>query len=63
METLTEDDLDWLTRVENRLIAMRKREAAHRNTIVREITDTIDEVHDLRRWLSARFQKTFDESV
>jgi hypothetical protein len=63
METLTEDDLDWLTRVENRLITMRKRETAHRNLLVRDITDTIKEMHGLREMLSARFGKTFSESV
>lgn len=32
METLTEQDLDWLTKAEARLIRMRKREAANTNS-------------------------------
>ena len=33
METLTEDDLDWLTTAENKMIRMRKREAQNANRL------------------------------
>lgn len=70
LEVLTEDDLDWLTRVENRLMTMRKREAAHRpksnsqtTSLVREISDAITPVHNLRVFLQIRFCKTQEELI
>jgi hypothetical protein len=65
MEVLNEDDLDWLTRVENRLITMRKRETEHHGNrgglVPNELTDAIKAVHNTRCWLQARFGKRRDE--
>ena len=65
METLNEDDLDWLTRVENRLLSMQKREAA--NTKSYWVTDTlkktIGETHQLRQALQSRFNKKVDADI
>jgi len=56
METLNQEDLDWLTRTENRLIRMRKREAANTNSpiMLADLTTAIQDVDDLRAWLAAR---------
>lgn len=41
METLNDSDLDWLTFVENKMIRMRKREAANTNRLCSDITEVI----------------------
>lgn len=58
METLNQDDLDWLTKTENRLIRMRKREAANTNsrTVIDDITSAIQEIDRVRGWLGARLE-------
>jgi hypothetical protein len=67
MEVLNEDDLDWLTRVENRLMTMRKREAAHRphsgpqRGLDAELHDSIKGIHNLRVFLQIRFGKNTEE--
>ncbi|MBN1253972.1 MAG: hypothetical protein JXA50_01695 [Deltaproteobacteria bacterium] len=65
METLNEQDLDWLTNTENRLIRMRKREAANTNSrlIIDSLTETIKEIHELRQWLQSRFGLEMDKSI
>jgi hypothetical protein len=55
METLTESDLEWLTAVENKLIRLRKREAANANRLCGDITDAIEKVDWLRVMLAGRF--------
>ena len=62
METLTEQDLDWLTAAENRLIRMRKREAANTNspTVIDDLSDTIERIHQVRQWLQGRFEQPVD---
>jgi len=56
METLNEDDLIWLTKVQNKLTRMRKREAANANwsTMIGDITETIQSVDNVRVWLGSR---------
>lgn len=64
LETLNEEDLDWLTRVENRLSTMRKRETEHRGArsiLVEDISYTIKRIRELRIMLQARFGKAQDE--
>lgn len=58
METLNEQDLDWLTKAQNRLIRMRKREAANTNSrlVMDELTETIDHIDMLRQWLQGRWE-------
>lgn len=55
METLTESDLEWLTAVENKLIRLRKREAANANRLCQDITDAIEKIDWLRVMLAGRF--------
>ena len=56
METLNEDDLTYLTKVENKLIRLRKRETANTNSLL--MNDSIDEaiaaIDDARKWLGSR---------
>lgn len=55
MQPLNDEDLDWLTAVENRLIRMRKREdATNDRRLSTDITDTIERVDWLRQMLGAR---------
>ena len=58
MEPLNEDDVEWLTKAANRLIRMRKREVANKNSplVVATIGDAIKEVVDAASWLDARFK-------
>lgn len=66
LETLTEEDLDWLTRTENRLARMRQRETQHRGPkamLTKDITDAIKRVRNLRIMLQARFGKTVDDYI
>ena len=65
METLHEQDLDLLTTMENRLITMRKREAANTNSmmLIENMTDTIKHIHKLRQSLQARFGMKVDEDI
>jgi hypothetical protein len=55
METLTEEDLEWLTKAENPLIRMRKREAENANRICP--ADAIKTIDWLRELLKGRFSK------
>lgn len=65
MEPITEDDLDWLTRVENRLSGLRKRETEHRGTslMCHDLTESIKAIHRLRQFMQARFGKTLDADL
>lgn len=63
METLTEDDLDRLTKTENQLIRLRKREAANTNSLVYDFGEAIEEVHKIRQRLQARFGKAIDNDL
>jgi hypothetical protein len=60
METLTDSDLDWLTTVENKLIRLRKREAANTSRLCGDITDAIEKVDWLRQMLAVRFNRKVD---
>lgn len=60
METLNDADLDWLTAVENRVIRLRKREAANAARLDPEIADVIAAVDRLRVMLAARFGRQVD---
>ena len=57
METLNDTDLDWLTAVENKLIRLRKREAANAARLDPEINDCIKIVDRLRVMLSGRLNR------
>jgi len=63
METLTEDDLDRLTKIENQLIRFRKREAANTNYLCYDFGEAIEKVHELRQRLQGRFGKDVDTDV
>jgi len=65
METLNEQDLDWLTRVENRLIRMRKREAINTNSayLIEYIGETIYKCHFTRQILQSRFGLREDKNL
>lgn len=63
METLTEDDLDRLTRIENQLIRLRKREAANTNSLVYDFGEAIEGVHKVRQMLQARFGLSVDNDL
>lgn len=63
LETLNEEDLDFLTRVENRLVRSRKREAANRDLLSKDLTDCIQRVHYVRQMLQTRFGKTVDDDL
>jgi len=56
METLNDQDLDWLTAAENRLMRLRKREAANTNnfSILHDLSDAIELVDRIRGYLGAR---------
>ncbi len=58
METLTEEDLDWLIKVESKLIRMRKREAANSNSwsVMESLSELIEKFENIRAWLKARFE-------
>lgn len=60
METLNDTDLDWLTAIENKLIRLRKREAANANRLCGDITETIERVDWLRQMLAGRFNRKVD---
>ena len=62
METLNDQDLDWLTNIENKLIRLRKREAANANRLCLEITDCIKCVDELRQFLAARLGRKVDSA-
>ena len=57
METLTEQDIDTLIKMQNKLIRMRKREAANTNSdiVIEQLTETINQVNELREWIEGRF--------
>ena len=57
METLTDSDLDWLTTVENKLIRLRKREAANANRLCEDITEVIEKIDWIRQMLAGRFNR------
>ena len=61
--TLTEDDLDWLTRVKTRMVRLRKREAAHTDLLAAEMMTVIVWIHAIRRGLQARFQHEIDSDL
>jgi hypothetical protein len=65
METLNEQDLEWLTKAENRLLRMRKREASNTNSklMIEDLTDLIEKCHTVRQWLQARFGQETDEDI
>jgi len=65
LEILNEQDLDWLTRVENRLIRMRKREAANTKSsfILNDLTELIEKCHTVRQWLQSRFDQEMDKDI
>lgn len=56
METLNEQDLEYLTKVENKLIRMRKREAANSKSMMmtQYLDESINSIDDLRGHLAAR---------
>lgn len=58
METLNEQDLEWLTKAEARLIRMRKREAANSNfwSVMEALSDMIEKCEEARSWLQDRFK-------
>lgn len=61
MESLNDEDIDWLTTVENRLIRMRKREDATNNRrLSTDITETIERVDWLRQMLAGRLNRKVD---
>lgn len=60
METLNDQDLDWLTAVENKLIRLRKREAANANRLCGDITETIERIDWLRQMLAGRLGRKAD---
>lgn len=63
METLTEQDLEWLTTIENKMIRLRKREAANKNSITGDIAEAIEKIHWCRQMLQARFGITADADL
>ncbi len=63
METLTEDDLDRLTKIENQLLRLRKREAANTNSLIYDFGEAIKEVHSIRQRLQARFGVDIDTDL
>jgi hypothetical protein len=62
MESLNDEDIEWLAKVANRLIRMRKREAANTNSplMIEALGDTIKEVVNARSWLGARLNRKLD---
>lgn len=62
MESLNDEDIEWLANVANRLIRMRKREAANTNSplMIEALGDTIKEVVNARSWLGARLNRKLD---
>ena len=56
METLNEDDLDYLTKTENKLMRMRKRESANTKSLLvdESLEEAIKAIDDARKWLSGR---------
>jgi hypothetical protein len=63
METLTEQDLEWLTTIEGRLLRLRKREAANKNTLTEDFTEAIEKIHFCRQMLQGRFGLPTDRSL
>ncbi|KKN01354.1 hypothetical protein LCGC14_1128510 [marine sediment metagenome] len=64
-ETLNEQDLDWLTIAENRMVRMRKRETANANSkiMIDDLTKLIEKTHTVRQWLQSRFEMVMDEDI
>ncbi len=58
METLNEQDLEWLEKAEKRLIRMRKREAANMNSrlMIEDLTEVIEKMESMRGWFKSRFE-------
>lgn len=54
METLNDQDLDWLISVQAKLIRLRKREAANAARLDSYIGDAIEQIDMLRSMLAAR---------
>ncbi len=63
METLTEQDLEWLTTIENKMIRLRKREAANKNSLTGDITEIIEKLHWCRQMLQGRFGLPTDRDL
>jgi len=65
VETLNDQDVDTLTKLENRLITMRKREAANANSrmMIEEFSEAIKKIHTIRQDLQARFRMTINEDI
>ncbi len=63
METLNEQDLDNLTKMQQRLMRMRKREAANTNRLCPDFTEAIQKIHWMRQMLQARMSLPVDESI
>jgi len=63
MELLTEQDLENLTAMEQRLMRMRKRETANNNSLTADFTEAIMKIHWIRQMLQARFGRTVDASI
>lgn len=65
METLTEQDLDWLTSTGNRLIRIRKRESINTNSryLIDQLTEAIEKVHHIRQTLQMRFGHDVNEDI
>lgn len=65
METLNEQDLDYLNNVENKLIRFRKREAANTNSrlMIDDLTELIEKCHQVRQWLQSRFELLIDKNL
>ncbi len=63
METLTEQDLEWLTAIENKMLRLRKRETANKNMLTDRFTTIIKEVHFCRQMLQFRFGLPADSDL
>ena len=65
MEPLSIEDINRLTRLENELIQLRKREAANINSpnVIDQLTEVIKECHELRQWLQSRFNLKMDPNL
>jgi len=65
MEPLSIEDINRLTKLENELIQLRKREAANINSplVIEEIANTIKACHRTRQWLQGRFLLAVDKDL
>jgi hypothetical protein len=65
LETLTISDIDLLTRYENGLIFLRKREAANVNSsyLIEYVNETIGKCHTVRQILQSRFNLPVDKDI